>query len=348
MWLRRLVGLALGLGGGSLVIARAMRLRRAIDFFGKTVVIFGGSRGLGLVMARQFAAEGARVVLVARDEGELMRAEADLRDRGLEASIIACDIRNRADVDAAIARVVRECQTIDVLVNNAGITQVGPIAHMAVDDFEDAMATHFWGPLFAILAALPHMRSGGAGRIVNISSIGGKIAVPHLVPYSASKFALTGLSEGLHAELARDGIAVTTVCPGLMRTGSTYNARFKGRHRREFAWFHLFDSMPVLSADAGVAARQIVEACRYGDPELIITVGARLAVLLQAISPSAMARATTLANRLLPSVARDGGNQQRSGWQSTSRLAPSFLTALSDRATIENGELPVSAAGLSE
>jgi len=309
-------------------------------------VISGGSRGLGLVLARRFAVEGARLVLLARDEAELARAEDDLAARGARATTIVCDVRNRSDVDAAIARIVREHQTIDVLINNAGVIQVGPIAHMTTDDFEDAMATHFWGPLFVILAALPHMRTRGARRIVNISSIGGKIAVPHLVPYSASKFALTGLSEGLRAELARDGFLVTTVCPGLMRTGSTYNARFKGRHRSEFAWFHLFDSLPGLSVDADVAARRIVEACRYGDAELIITLTARMAVLLQAMSPSGWSHAMALTNRLLPSPDRERGTQSRSGWLSTSRLAPSFLTMLSDRATIENGELPVSATGL--
>src|SRR5262249_1627723 len=158
----------------------------------------------------------------------------------------------------------------------------GPVQHMSIADFEDALATHFWGPLYTILAAMPHMRRCGARRIVNISSIGGKIAVPHLVPYSASKFALTGLSEGLRAELAMDGFAVTTVCPGLMRTGSTYNAWFKGRRRREFAWFHFADSIPGVSIDAKRAARQIVDACRHGDSELVITPAARLGILMNA------------------------------------------------------------------
>ena len=346
MWLRRIVGLAAGLAGGGVALARALRSRRFMDFSGRTVVIAGGSRGLGLVLARHFAAEGARVVLMARDEAELARAQDDLASRGAGVSTIVCDVRSRSDVDTAIARIVREHQTIDVLVNNAGIIQVGPIVHMTPSDFEDAMATHFWGPLFVILAALPHMRTRGARRIVNISSIGGKIAVPHLVPYSASKFALTGLSEGLQAELARDGFLVTTVCPGLMRTGSTYNARFKGRYRWEFAWFHLFDSLPGLSANADAAAGKILEACRYGDPELVITPSARLAILLQAISPGGWAHAMALTNRLLPSPDRNSGTQSRSGWLSTSRIAPSFLTMLSDRATIENGELPASAAGL--
>jgi NAD(P)-dependent dehydrogenase (short-subunit alcohol dehydrogenase family) len=211
---------------------------------------------------------------------------------------------------------------------------------MTVADFEDAMATHFWGPLYVILAAMPHMAPGGARRIVNISSIGGKIAVPHLLPYSASKFALTGLSEGLRAELAKQGFFVTTVCPGLMRTGSTYNAWFKGQHRYEFGWFHVSDSLPGISIAAGRAARQIVDACRHGDAELIITPGARLAVLLNAVSPDAVARLSALANRLMPGAAGKKGDEPRSGWQSISDWVPSRLTTLSDQAAAENNELP--------
>ena len=255
-------------------------------------------------------------------------------------SIVRCDIRNRAEVDAAIERVIAEQGQIDVLINDAGIIEVGPLEHMTVADFEDALSTHFWGPLFSILAALPHMRRRGARRIVNISSIGGKIAVPHLLPYSASKFALTGLSEGLRAELAGDGFAVTTVCPGLMRTGSTYNAWFKGQHRQEFAWFHIADSLPGISISARRAARQIVDACRHGDPELVITSAARAAVLFNALSPAVTARLMAAVNRVLPAPTQAEGDEARAGWQSVSRVAPSRLTTLADRASIENNELP--------
>ena len=92
-----------------------------------------------------------------------------------------------------------------MLINNAGVIQVGPIDHMHLADFEEAMAVHFWGPLYTMLAAIRVMRPRGGGRIVNVASIGGKIGVPHLVPYSASKFALTGLSDGLRAVLEKQG-----------------------------------------------------------------------------------------------------------------------------------------------
>jgi NAD(P)-dependent dehydrogenase (short-subunit alcohol dehydrogenase family) len=282
------------------------------------------------------------VTVAARHLGELERARADIDGRGRPATILQCDIRERSAVNATVEHVIRQNGVIDVLINDAGIIQVGPLDHMSVADFEDALATHFWGPLFAIQAALPHMRRAGARRIVNISSIGGKIAMPHLVPYSASKFALTGLSDGLRAELAMEGFAVTTVCPGLMRTGSTYNAWFKGRHRREFAWFHVADAIPGVSIDARRAARQIVDACRHGDPELIITPLARLGVIATAVSPAITARILAAINWLLPSAGESAGDEARVGWQSVSSVAPSPLTTLADRASLENNELPVS------
>ena len=340
---KRAFAWTIGAVSGVLALSRILRARRAIDFNGKSVLIFGGSRGLGYVIARQLIDEGARVTLAARDQEELERAKAQLTAGGIAPSIVRCDVRNRADVDAAIERVIAECGVIDVLINDAGIIEVGPFEHMSVADFEDALSTHFWGPLFSILAALPHMRRNGARRIVNISSIGGKIAVPHLLAYSASKFALTGLSEGLRAELAAEGFAVTTVCPGLMRTGSTYNARFKGQHRQEFTWFHIADSLPVISISARRAARQIVDACRHGDPELVITAVARAAVLFNAVSPATTARLMAAVNRVLPAPAETDGDQSRTGWQSVSAVAPSRLTTLADRASVENNELPSTA-----
>ncbi|HTL17874.1 MAG TPA: SDR family oxidoreductase, partial [Patescibacteria group bacterium] len=214
----------------------AQRKRSRFSFSGRSVVITGGSRGLGLVLARQLAQRGARISLLARDPEELKRAEAQVIASGGEVLTVACDVRRQEEVDAAIEKVVDKFGAVDVLINNAGIIQVGPLDHMTVKDFEDAMAIHLYAPLFCSLAVIPHMRRSGEGRIVNISSVGGKIAVPHLLPYCASKFALTGLSEGLRTELRTENIFVTTVCPGLMRTGSPRNARFKGKHKLEYAW----------------------------------------------------------------------------------------------------------------
>jgi NAD(P)-dependent dehydrogenase (short-subunit alcohol dehydrogenase family) len=326
---------------GALLMARAWRMREGYDFRGKSVLITGGSRGLGLVMARELAAEGAKLTITARDEAELQRAVEDIRTREpfAEVASVVTDVRKRYEAERAVAQAVERFGSIDVLINNAGIIQVGPIDHMKLGDYEDAMNTHFWGPLYMMLAALPHMRRQSAGRIVNISSIGGKIAVPHLVPYSASKFALTGLSDGLRIELMRHGILVTTVCPGLMRTGSPVNAMFKGKRPQEYAWFAISDSLPLATIGAERAARQIIAACRRGDAELVITVQAKLAVLARAAAPELFQDAMAIINRLLPEPASADGDVARPGKESESEWAPSALTASTYEAAHENNEL---------
>jgi short-subunit dehydrogenase len=184
------------------------------------------------------------------------------------------------------------------------------------------------------------MRRVGRGRIVNVSSIGGKIGVPHLVPYCESKFALTGLSTALRSELVRNRIFVTTVCPGLMRTGSPFNAWFKGRHRQEFAWLAIADSLPLLSIDGHRAAAQIVDAVRHRDPELVLTWSARLAVAVAGITPNTVARVLDLTNRALPSSTDASDDQSHNGWHSVSGWAPSLLTRLTEWAAAANNELP--------
>jgi short-subunit dehydrogenase len=339
---QRRAALAGAIGIGTLVLAQAWRRRHAFDFNQQTVIVTGGSRGLGLVMARELAAEGAKLALLARSEAELDRAATDLRTTypGVDVLPVVADIRKRYDADRAVAEVFERFGSVDVLINNAGTIQVGPIDHMKVSDYDDAMNTHFWGPLYMILAALPHMRRQGQGRIVNISSIGGKIALPHLLPYSASKFALAGLSDGLRAELAQQNITVTTVCPGLMRTGSPLNAMFKGRRPQEYAWFTISDSLPLSSIDAGRAARQIVDACRHGDAELIITIQAKMAVALRTAFPEIFADAMALMNRLLPGpAASPEGDRARPGYENESEWAPSRLTEPTYRAAERNNEL---------
>lgn len=333
-----LAGLAAG-AALALIGSRIARARRGIEFGGRNVVITGGSRGLGLVLARKLAAQGARLALLARDERELDRAKRLLEEEfGGEVMAVRCDVRRKADVSAAVAKLVDTWTTIDVLINNAGVIQVGPLEHMQHEDFENAMATHFWGPLSLMLEIVPVMRRRGFGRIVNISSIGGRVAVPHLAPYAASKFALRGLSESMRAELAPHGILVTTVSPGLMRTGSPMNAQMKGQHEAEYAWFAIADSLPGMTISAERAADQILSACAHGDPELIITPQARAAALLNEIAPNLTARLTSLAGRMLPGPNGPAGDRPRRGRESESKWAPSVATTLSDRAAVMNNE----------
>jgi NAD(P)-dependent dehydrogenase (short-subunit alcohol dehydrogenase family) len=322
--------------GFFLVARRVVRWWRQYDLRDKVVLITGGSRGLGLVLARQLLQRGAQLAICARDEPELERARADL-DHG-SVLTVPCDITDRRQVQTMVDVVQGHFSRIDVLINNAGAIQVGPVELMTVEDYEEAMKVHFWGPLYAVLAVLPAMRRRREGRIVNISSIGGKVSMPHLLPYNASKFALVGLSEGLRAELAKDGIVVTTVCPGLMRTGSPRNAFFKGQHREEYAWFSISDALPLISQSAERAACQIIAACARGDAEVVLSLPAKLASTVYALFPGWSADLLGLVNTLLLPAPGGIGTAQLPGRHSSSALAPSWLTALSDRAAQRNNE----------
>ena len=332
------VGLAAG-AGVAMALTRLSRARLGISFEDRVVVITGGSRGLGLVMARLFAAEGARVVLLARDLGELDRARRDIEDRGGRVLTLRCDIRRRADVRAAIDRIVEEYRAIDVLVNNAGVVQVGPLEHMLEEDFENASATHFRGPLNLILEVVPIMRHRSFGRIVNIASIGGRIAVPHMAPYSASKFALIGLSDAIRAELdkvrnPRDHSGTGTDADRLAPTRDVQRTAC----RRVHAAATQSSSIPGLTISAERAARKIVEACRCGDPSLTITPQAKLAAAMNAAVPGATARAMMLLSRLLPRPNGVDGSVSLRG-REVDRHGPSLVGALTDRAAVANNEI---------
>jgi NAD(P)-dependent dehydrogenase (short-subunit alcohol dehydrogenase family) len=245
----------------------------------------------------------------------------------------------REEVDLAVEKIEQHFGPVDILVNNAGTISVGPVETMTIDDYRDSINTHFWGPYFATTAALPSFQRRRHGRIVNISSIGGKIGVPHLVPYGVGKFALTGFSQGLRSELLKDNIYVTTICPGLMRTGSPRNASFKGNNEAEYAWFSISDALPVISMSAKRAARRIVNACLCGEAEVVLSLPAKVAVKLHGLFPGITTDVLGLMNVFLPPPGGIGSGV-RTGKQSSSSMSRSWLTTLNERAAQENNQVP--------
>lgn len=228
---------------------------------------------------------------------------------------------------------------IDVLINNAGVIQVSPLEHLTEADYEESLKTHFWSAFYTINEVLPEMRERKAGRIVNISSIGGKVAFPHLNGYAVGKFALVGYSEGLRAELMKDGILVTTVCPGMIRTGSPRNATFKGRNEEEYTWFKLSDSIPGLSTSAEDCAHRIIAATKRGEAELIVTLPAKIGVAIHGVFPGLTADALSIVNQYALPAAGGVGEQRIRGSESESAASENFLTALTDQAAQDNNEM---------
>ena len=280
---------------------------------GQVCLITGGSRGLGLALAHRFGRAGMKLVLAARngDELELAR-DGLLRSRDVEEEddilLVNCDLTDRMQVEGLIDAAMRAFGRIDCLINNAGIIEVGPFVNQPLETFERTMQTNFFAALYTIHAALPHLmrRDGSHKAIVNIASIGGKIPVPHMLPYVAAKFALTGFSEGLHAELRHQGVRVTTVCPGLLRSGGENHAKFVGQVEKEKRWFDLGAKTPLIAANVNHAANRIYNAAQAGRAEITITPQAWLAARVFGMAPNASQYIAALANRyVLPGPAEE-------------------------------------------
>ena len=305
--MNRPVAFVLGLAAGAATVALTGS-RKPMSLEGRVALVTGGSRGLGFLIARELIDLGCDVAICARDADELEAARARLfiRARGIAGArggrilAVPCDVSDRAMTEEMVRDVTAELGPIDIVVNNAGVIMVGPEASMLDEDYDEAMGVNFGGTLNVTRAVLPAMRARGRGSIANITSIGGTVPLPHMVPYTASKFAAFGLSQGLAVELARDNIRVTTVVPGLLRTGSPVNSFFKGDPRAEFTWFGAGASTSLTAMSADRAAKRIVRAIRYRERVLVLSWQAKLMRAAHGLMPGVTASLAALVNRALP------------------------------------------------
>lgn len=318
---------ALIAGGIAGVLANRAICARSRNLAGKTAWVNGASRGLGLLIAKELARQGCAVAITARNARELETARADIERITPRVAAETCDVSSRRQVEETAKSLRNRLGDIDILVNCASIIQVGPLKSMTAEDFERAMSINFFGYLHPILELLPRMRERRAGTIVNIGSIGGLIAVPHLLPYTCAKFAVAGLSEGMRAELSNNGISVIEIVPGLMRTGSPLRSEFKGDAGSEWNWFSLSDSLPPLSLDAERAARRIVTAIKTGESRVVLGLPAKIAATARQLSPALVRQMLNLANLMLPKTASDS-TQAFSGAELANRAPQSWIRKL--------------------
>lgn len=334
-----LLTLALAGAGAMYAVHALARHTRRMDLRDKVVLLTGGSRGLGLVMSRRLLARGARLVICGRDQDTLQRALAELIKISHNVMAIPTDVTDRRAVDLLMRAVHEQFGPVDVLINNVSQLVVGPSQALVEAEYQRAMDSTFWAAYRLIEAVLPDMRASGGGRIANISSVGGLVPMPHMASYVAAKHALTGYSRVMHNELRRENIIVTTVNPGLMRTGSPRNVDVKGQAELEYAWFKLGDSLPPLAMSANRAAEKIINAIEHGDAELTLTLAAKLGGRVQAMAPNFSAWFGDIVNRLLPKPI--GSKTSFRGHESESAITKSRLTMLTERAAARNNELDV-------
>ena len=198
-----------------------------------TVLITGASQGIGKATALLFARQGYDLVLAARQPERLEAIASEVRSLGRNALAVPTDVRDSEQVNTLVEKTLEYYGTLDVLINNAGIYLLGSVEGFSLSDWHQAMDTNFWGYVHTLHALLPHFLERGKGTIVNVSSIGGKVPIPYQVPYTASKYAVTGLTQSLHAELEPKGIKVCGVYPNFISTDLMERAIFRGKDEED-------------------------------------------------------------------------------------------------------------------
>lgn len=290
-------------------------------------------------MAGELAKRGHDVAICARDAEALERAAEKLRIHGGTVVPLVCDVTDPEAVDAFVGKVSRQLGPIDVAIHVAGVIQVGPVEAVTRKHFSDAIDIMLWGPINMVLAVLPSMRERRRGRIGVVTSIGGKLSAPRLLPYATAKFGAVGFTEGLSAELAGSGVTATTLVPGLMRTGSHGRAQFFGDADKQYAWFGPAASLPLLSMDAERAAEKMIDAVLKGKPVKLVSVLSHVATRAHGLAPNLTVRLNQAISLLLP---RGASSETKEGVDARKDLKAggivSRLTKLGDRAAARFNE----------
>jgi short-subunit dehydrogenase len=246
---------------------------------GKVVAITGASRGIGRALAHAYGKRGAKVALLARDAQALTEVSRELTATGVTACAFRCDVSSDGECRVAVAAVRARFGRIDVLVSNAGITLLSPVASLSLQTLREVIEVNLLGPLRLIQLVLPEMQERGEGQIVVVSSVAAMRALPGLGGYSATKAGLHALTDALRVELEGSGIDVIAVAPGKTTTDILKSARGAGGGRRP-----LVKLQPSMTAD--YVAAQIARASERRTRRVTLGLGAHLIELVQRLSPA--------------------------------------------------------------
>ncbi len=262
----------------------------------KKVLITGGTTGLGFELMRQLLKEECRLAICARNTIDLK----NIKENFPEVEIFVCDVGQKDEVEKLMMDVNLVLRGIDIIINNAGIIMVAPMEGFSQEDYEHAMSVMYWGIVHTTFAALPYLKKNNGGQIINITSVGGKVSIPYLLPYSSAKFAAVGFSEGIAAELRKYHIYETTIVPGLMRTGSYINALFQKNDKSMYKIFSAISSAPLLTISAQTAARRTIRAIKSKKVIKVLGVQAKMLIGLHHFFPSLVNRLFSLTANHLP------------------------------------------------
>jgi len=257
---------------------------------GKVAVVTGAASGIGQATACLLAAEGARLAITDVDAKGLEKTAEKIRAAGGDVTTYLVDVANKDAVYAFADQIAADMGGADIVLNNAGVAQVARVDALTYDDFEWVMNIDFWGMVYGTKAFLPQMQAkganGGAGHILNVSSIFGLISVPSQAAYNSAKFAIRGFTEALRLELKDTDISVSSIHPGGIKTNIVRNARFLQSTtvgEREEA-VSGFDKLAKTTPEK--AAQTIVKGIKKNNPRILIGFDARLVDWVQRLLPT--------------------------------------------------------------
>ena len=286
----------LGLAASTLISKTIFKNLMGQNLRGKTVLITGGTTGLGFELLRQLLDEGCRVATCARNSADLQTLKENFPD----VFTMRCDVGKKEEVETFVTETIKHFDHIDIVINNAGIIMVAPMEGFIQADYEHAMDVMYWGMVHTTFAVLEHMKSRKQGQIVNITSVGGKVSIPHLLPYSAAKFAAVGFSEGTTSELRQHNIFVTTVIPGLMRTGSYVNALFQEDNKLMYKLFSAISTAPGITISAKKAAEGTIDAIKRKNALVVLGLPAKVLIELHHFFPQVTTQIMKMTSAMLP------------------------------------------------
>ncbi len=247
---------------------------------GKLALVTGAAAGIGRAIAAALACEGADLFLVDRDEPQLTLAAEEIRRSGAAVIACVCDVAEPAEIDRAVASVVRAWGGVDILVNNAGIAYYGPTHLMTAEQWDRILHVNLHAPIHFIRELLPVLLVRSDAHILNVSSIAGLVASSRLAAYHVTKFGLVGFSEALRAEYGPRGLGVTVLCPGLVRT-KIYESAMNNRPERPMptppAW---------ICASPECVAKRAIRAIRRNQGLVLVTPMAHFLWGLKRFSPA--------------------------------------------------------------
>lgn len=255
-----------------------------------TALITGSSEGIGKATALLLARKGYDLILTARHSDQLEATAREVRSLGQEVLPVVTDMKDPEQVGTLVEKTLGHYGHLDVLVNNAGIYLSGPVEAFSLEDWHQAIDLNLWGYIYTIQALLPHFLQRGTGTIVNVSSIGGKVAVPYLAPYCTTKFAIAGLTESLHSELSPKGIHVAGIYPNLIKSNFMQRAIFRGKDAQDQQarqeQLEQVLKVPVVEKPEDVA-QAIWEAIAHKKAEVVVG-SANMSIAASRIFPSLM------------------------------------------------------------